>query len=260
MTSRNNELPDDLPEEQISAESPDQSDQQTNSSNVQELTHHKVRKLLEEQELTSSQLGATFSKLGDYERAFHHYTQALEEDPSDPITLDWLGQYHLRKMNYEQAISYFQKAIDLGYNKSHNNLGMTFYMMGKKEKAMEHLRQVNVPRTMFNVGYIMLNEGLYQEADETFRKAIENGLSGQPLAQAFYMAGCANLHLGKKEEADEFMKNAAVTGDGRAYAYLAERALENGDMNAAKLLVIRANELGAECELIIESRKKNPLN
>lgn len=59
-------------------------------------------------------LGMTYEKLGKYEEAEEMYASYIKKCPNDPCVYNQYGMYFMNKGEYESALEYFKKGIDLG--------------------------------------------------------------------------------------------------------------------------------------------------
>ncbi|MEO0396081.1 MAG: tetratricopeptide repeat protein, partial [Cyanobacteria bacterium P01_A01_bin.137] len=73
-------------------------------------------------------LGATYKALKRYDEAISSYEKAIELDPSYATAHNNLGATYNDLKRYDEAISSYEKAIELdpSYATAHNNLGITY--------------------------------------------------------------------------------------------------------------------------------------
>lgn len=78
-----------------------------------------------------------YSKLGKVDESIKIYEEAIEKNPNSVTALNNLGYAKLKKKNYQIAISYFDKVINLqdDYAFAYNNRGFANLKLGKLDDA-----------------------------------------------------------------------------------------------------------------------------
>lgn len=189
-------------------------------------------------------LGVSYTDLGAYEKAKTHLYQAeqIYKNTKGNIRLqlslvyNGLGNVFFRQNNYEQAIKYYQKALDinLNANRYHSalsqcmNLGMTY--MECCEDHKNSMQYYNQARTLlqsifggdpdsipimyiyyYNVGILELNRNNYKAAEKNFRQSAEllrllmgenNGL----MSEIYFPLAKSLRHMGKFDEAFQVLE------------------------------------------------------
>lgn len=104
--------------------------------------------------------------------------QAKQLNPNDAKVWNCHGQAHETLQNSTDAISCFQKAVQLdpGHIASHNALATIFYNMGENRHAIGHLKailrtQPDNALTQYKIGKIHLFDGQLKKAIKFFQKA-----------------------------------------------------------------------------------------
>ena len=95
--------------------------------------------------------------------------------------------------DYELAISYYEKAVNLGHAGAANQLGMMYYSGEGGEpnyqlafECFEMAGEMGLPKGYYNVGYMYYNGLLEDTADDANAKkylklAIDTGYTGEDL-------------------------------------------------------------------------------
>jgi tetratricopeptide (TPR) repeat protein len=88
-------------------------------------------------------LGNIYLELNRLEDAQSNFSNALASDKSSAAAYYGLGQVALSKRNYDEAVNYFRKALELapGANRIHYSLAMAYRGLGDAEKTKLHLAQ-----------------------------------------------------------------------------------------------------------------------
>ena len=79
----------------------------------------------------------------DYETAISLHERILEKDPHNGLETYHLGYIHGQLGNHSEEVSYYEKAIDLGFKEDRIflNLGMAYGELGQMERAIGAFRQ-----------------------------------------------------------------------------------------------------------------------
>lgn len=130
-------------------------------------------------EFSHGHLGSIFYHREDLNGAEHHFREAITIKPNDSRYLYNLGIILLKKKNTEEAVSFFQKALDAGTTdpqiyryiaESFSDLKMYDNAIASLEKAMR-LRPDDVD-TLNQLADLYYNHGNLSQAEDTFRKII----------------------------------------------------------------------------------------
>ncbi len=118
---------------------------------------------------------------GKFEEAILNYKKSLKIHPT-PEAHTFLGWTYSFIGDYEKAIDECKTAISLDpeYGNPYNDIGAYLIQQGKFEEAMTWLelalnanRFSNKQFAHFNIGKILEHKGMWFEALEEYRKAIE---------------------------------------------------------------------------------------
>ncbi|KXK02681.1 MAG: TPR repeat-containing protein [Chlorobi bacterium OLB4] len=105
-------------------------------------------------------LGWTYSFMGNFERAIEECKNAIEVDPEYGNSYNDIGTYHMKLGNYDEALIWFELAL--------------------KAKRYDHYEFAH-----FNLGVLFERKGMWFEAVEEYRKAIEINPDYDPAKRAF---------------------------------------------------------------------------
>ncbi|VBB06711.1 Hypothetical protein LUCI_1947 [Lucifera butyrica] len=124
--------------------------------------------------------GLNLAAKGEWQQAAAAFRRALEQDPADPETYNYLGDIQLREKLYKEAEDSFRQAIGLNpeYVEAYNNLGVLLLQLNRLEEARECLlaavrRRSGYAAAYINLGLIYVREQNLEEAENVFRRAIE---------------------------------------------------------------------------------------
>lgn len=118
--------------------------------------------------------------------------------PQDPILFTNIGYSHYLSGNYVEAEINFKKAIDIDirFSKAWVDLGLVYVRKGMYSRALQTLKQVMPTEHAYNdIGYFLILEGRYREAEYFLERAIE--LSPSYFVKANINLENLKLHLNK---------------------------------------------------------------
>jgi tetratricopeptide (TPR) repeat protein len=125
------------------------------------------------------ELGDYFFQLHEWTMANHYYTAYLTSKSSNARILDLKGQC-LFQMNYfREALSYFQRALNIEENPTfYNHIGMAFYKLEKFKKAAEffytYIEYDNeTPIIYWNIALAEIKAGHKAASIKALKKAIK---------------------------------------------------------------------------------------
>ena len=147
----------------------------------------------------SYQLGLLAKDRVDYKKAWKTLTRAAELAPDNSLYLNETGFMAKTLGNYDTAIEYYEKSLDLdmmAHGPNHtsvaiswNNLGSAWENKGEYDKAIEYYNKAlasdlktlgsehrNVAIYWNNLGEAYRNKGHYDKAIEYFEKALDSDL------------------------------------------------------------------------------------
>jgi len=162
--------------------------------------------------LALNNVGFYLSEQRDWTGAKRYLEQSLQVKDSAEAWNN-LGNVSLHEGKSEEAIGYYRKARALRPQDAQpqNNLANALTQQGRLEEALvcvqEALRlRPDMPQAHYNLGNILALRSNYQGATEAYQHA----LSFRPdFAQAQYNLGIVLRRLGRREEAERHLKEAA---------------------------------------------------
>jgi superkiller protein 3 len=126
-------------------------------------------------------------RAGRFTDAEAEYRKAIELNPKDASALNDLAMCNNRQQRWDAAVSLLQQAIqkDPGNPLYRNNLALVLIDAGRPVDAFNQMASVHGEAgAHYNLGYMLLDRGKRQEAEQHFARALE--LNPQ-LAQARQM-------------------------------------------------------------------------
>ena len=164
-------------------------------------------------------LGSIYEKRGEAELALREYKITLEKDSHFLPAMTRLGELSYVMGHYDQAESYYRKAIKLAPRNGdlYNNLCWVYLSQGKKLKKAENLIVVAMEVNPEHKGYyldtrgaIYLQQNRYREAIEVLEAAVSFFDETQPdlLGQVYRHLGLAYDGIGERSKAEEAFKRA----------------------------------------------------
>lgn len=119
----------------------------------------------------------------NFSLALKEFLIAETNDPENSSIQNSLGLTYFMKERYQTAIKHFEKAIELQpkFTDARNNLARTYTEVGRYQDADKNLRIVlndltytAQERAYINLGLNFFNQKKYDQAKNSFLKAIEN--------------------------------------------------------------------------------------
>ncbi|MFW6173923.1 MAG: tetratricopeptide repeat protein [Elusimicrobiota bacterium] len=120
--------------------------------------------------------GTALEKNGDLDKAMEDYQRSIELKPDFILPIANIGKVYAKKRDFEKAIEFYKKAADLGDKDATNyyNFGVCLMNLGKNEQAKEVLEKL-----------LSLNENY---------------------SDAYYQLGIIYIGLGDSAKAKEFLQ------------------------------------------------------
>jgi len=120
-------------------------------------------------------LAFLYDQQGDGVRALDEYQKALAVSPKDPDLLNDFGYYYYHRGNLDEAKKWYRQAIALApaHKQARTNLALVLGNQGQFQESYELFAAVVGPAAAHsNVGVLMAKQGHYDQARESFRKAL----------------------------------------------------------------------------------------
>jgi tetratricopeptide (TPR) repeat protein len=164
-------------------------------------------------------LGSIYEKRGESALALREYKMALQKDSRFLPAMTRLGELSYVVGHYDQAESYYRKAIKLAPRNGdlYNNLCWVYLSQGKKLKKAESLIKVAMEVNPEHEGYyldtlgaIYLQQHRYRQAIEALETAASFFDETQPelLGEVYRHLGLAYDGIGERSKAEEALKKA----------------------------------------------------
>jgi len=167
---------------------------------------------------------AAYTGLGDcdyrkknFDEAANNYCKAVEKDQFNEYAHVGLGNIALQKSKLEEARNFYDKAISANpfFAYAYEKRGITNFRLNGYKAAMDDFATILMIRPNYTFsfdayiskGYSAFNLGLYDEALNNFKKAIN---LNPELATGYDGAGCTMFELGQYFKAAEYLKVAAT--------------------------------------------------
>lgn len=118
-------------------------------------------------------------KLGRDKEASELYQKASAKGDKSPVVFRILGQQAAKDGRYDQAVQFYQRAIQLEPTpETCFNLGLAFRRQGKWEEAAEAYQQAlrldpKYAKAWLNLGYVHLHQNHLTDARQAFERALE---------------------------------------------------------------------------------------
>ncbi|MDX2320340.1 MAG: tetratricopeptide repeat protein [Moritella sp.] len=134
----------------------------------------------------------------DHNKAMTLFKLILPITPQDPLLFTNIGYSYYLSGNFVEAEINFKKAIDLDmeFSRAWVDLGLVYVRKGMYTKALQTLKQVMPTEHAYNdIGYFLILEGRYREAEYFLERAIE--LSPSYFVKANVNLENLKLHMNK---------------------------------------------------------------
>ena len=135
---------------------------------------------------------------GAHNKARALFNLILPITPQDPLVFTNIGYSHYLSGNFVEAEINFKKAIDIDirFSRAWVDLGLVYVRKGMYTRALQTLKQVMPTEHAYNdIGYFLILEGRYREAEYFLERAIE--LSPSYFVKANINLENLKLHLNK---------------------------------------------------------------
>jgi Flp pilus assembly protein TadD len=160
-------------------------------------------------------MGVDAYNAGDYATAAKSFEEVTTEDPEQPAVWANLGNTYSKLNQNDKALEAYNKAIELDPENATylQNLGSVYAAMGQSEKAREiYEKAASISASMdpkaaainyYNMGVTYINSGKNEEAAEALMKALELDPTH---GESHYQLGIVKIGLNDMEGAIQELK------------------------------------------------------
>lgn len=133
-------------------------------------------------------IGSTYRRMGDLEKAKESYEKVLAEDPMNTSALVSMGDVLVEQGKLDESVPYFEKAIDQTQDEIVPfNVAEIYMSQGKAAKAIEYYkiaveRKPDWAEGHLKLAYAYLNTGDMAAARASFEKVVELAPPDSPTA------------------------------------------------------------------------------
>jgi len=192
----------------------------------------KAEQLYAKDPFLQNDLGLAYMAKKQYDKAISHFKYALELKPDFSPARNNLGAAHMEKENWEAAIECF-KAVkdDLLYATPHfplTNLGFIAFHRGNYNQAVSYYQEAldlmpGFPKALHGLGQLYMETGKYDKAVKVLEKAVDKAPEE---ARIHLELGKAYRNIHEYNKAYKTFKKAAAMGKDTQWGEEAARLAE----------------------------------
>ncbi len=191
--------------------------------------------------------GIANERTGNYPAAVKIYRRGLEIEPENVELLNAMGFALFQQGKSDEAVVALEKAVEVDpkHWKAHNNLALASVDLGEFELAEAHYREslaIEPQPAIYNdLGFVLARQGLPDEANEMYRKALELEPGS---ATAHYNLAVSLAGSGELAEAEKHFRAAIeLEATSPAYAGLGVVLVRQSQMDEGIASLRKAIEL-----------------
>ncbi|GBE40168.1 lipoprotein NlpI [bacterium BMS3Bbin09] len=165
-----------------------------------------------------NKLGASYLNNGQTNNAYVEFQKAINLNPKNKETLNYLGYINTTYKKYDEAIVLYKRAISIDpkYSDAMHNLGILYIELEKWDKAISSFNAAlenplyrTPERSYTSMGYAYYMNNNYHKAENSLRQALMRN-PVYPLAN--YTLGLVYIKLADDEKAiKEFINAIAIS-------------------------------------------------
>ena len=147
---------------------------------------------------------------GKYKEAIEKFTEAITEDPENPIFYYYRGAAFEKTGDLDKAMEDYQKSVELkpDFILPTANIGKIYAKKREFEKAIEFYKEAvelgdQDATNYYNYGVCLMNLGKNEQAKEVLEKLI---FLDENYSDAYYQLGIIYIGLGDSAKAKEFLQ------------------------------------------------------
>ncbi|MFP3983499.1 MAG: tetratricopeptide repeat protein [Desulfurivibrionaceae bacterium] len=147
---------------------------QGNYSEAIELLN-RARKHYPENPEVLTELAIAYDMTGQEPKAEPLYKQVVDLNPEDAASHNNLGFNYFLQKKYQEAVDELQQALKLqpDNDRIRNNLATAYALNGNEERAYQLLvKTIGEAGAYNNIGYLYMIKGMWEKAEQTFKKAL----------------------------------------------------------------------------------------
>jgi tetratricopeptide (TPR) repeat protein len=133
---------------------------------------------------TYLELGFASSRLKEDDQAIAYYNKAIETDPKSHIAYNGIGEvYRDNKKNMEEAMNWYQKTLKIDPNERKANFGMGYCLNSgsRYNEAISHLKKAIEMEKDYTAAYVELGYSYYKNGNNTDAMTnLKQGISLNP--------------------------------------------------------------------------------
>lgn len=200
-----------------------------------------------------------YFNMGQYKQAGDYYEAALRVFDNYPIALAGLGKVSAAQGKYEEAISYYQRAVNIVPQPDYlAALGDLYSLTGKTDQARIQYDTVEYIGGLAELNQQVYNRQLanfYSDHDINLEKALKLGLAELETRKDIYgydAAAWAEYKNGNYQKAQEYMEQAMALGtqDARLYFHAGMIAYALGQNKSARDYLERAMDINPHFSIL----------
>jgi tetratricopeptide (TPR) repeat protein len=164
-----------------------------------------------------NRMGTLYNRAGQTDKAYRWYGGAYKANPSNPQTLYNLGIAARKLGRYNEALGWFNKSLTANNSnplfvaQSYYELGVTYYQMGKIERAVKLLKKAVGADTGYESALNLLAvcyavSGRGNEAEQLWKQLLH---ANKTHLDANYNLGVWYFHRGDRLMAKKFLREVA---------------------------------------------------
>jgi len=147
---------------------------------------------------------------GKYKEAIEKFTEAITDDPENPIFYYYRGVGFEKNGDLDKAMEDYQKSVELkpDFILPTANIGKIYAKKREHEKAVEFYKKAvelgdQNATNYYNYGVCLMNLGKKEQAKEVLEKLIS---LDENYSDAYYQLGIIYIGLGNSAQAKEFLQ------------------------------------------------------
>jgi len=147
---------------------------------------------------------------GKYEEAIEKFTEAITEDPENPVFYYYRGAAFEKTGDLDKSMEDYQKSVELkpDFILPTANIGKIYAKKREFEKAIEFYKEAaelgdKDATNYYNCGVCLMNLGKNEQAKEVLEKLIS---FDENYSDAYYQLGIIYIGLGGSAKAIEFLQ------------------------------------------------------